>query len=85
MSSNGAPASVHAGIFVQSRLPLVLHRVIPSGSLTLHTIGMIEAALIANLIYIYGLRGNSIAPLDAMTEIALPMAVGAGLYHMAPP
>jgi hypothetical protein len=85
MASDTAPATVHAGIFVQSRLPVVLHRILPSGSLSLHNIGMIEAALIANLLYYYVLRGNSLAPLDTMTEIALPMAVGAGLYHMAPP
>lgn len=85
MATNATPVPVHSGILVQSRLPIVLHRVIPSGTISLHNIGMIEAAVIANLIYVYALRGSSFAPLDTVSEILFPMAVGAGLYHMAPP
>ena len=84
MSAPAAPSTVHAGIFVQSRLPLVLRRVIPNGSLSLQNIGMLEAAIIGNLIYYYGLRGNSMAPLQT-TEIMMAAGVGAGAYYMAPP
>jgi hypothetical protein len=75
-----SPVSVHAGIFVQSRLPIVLHRVIPGGTLSLHNIGMVEAALIGVMIdqYVLGGRGG-------MMENAVAGAIGAGLYHMAPP
>lgn len=81
MSASTAPATMHAGIFVQSRLPLVLHRVIPAGAISLHNIGMIEAAIIGSLVATYALR----LPMRTNTDILAPMAVGAGLYHLAPP
>ena len=72
---------MHAGYLVQSRLPLVLHRVVPAGAISLHNLGMIEAALIGSLIatYVIGM------PMRTNSEILVPMAVGAGLYHVAPP
>jgi hypothetical protein len=85
MSGNAAPVTVHAGLFVQSRLPVVLHRVIPTGTLSLQNIGTLEAALIANLLYVYVMRRPSSVPLDTVSEILFPMAVGAGVYKMLPP
>jgi hypothetical protein len=80
MSGPAAPVTVHSGIFVQSRLPIVLHRIIPAGSLSLHNIGMIEAGLLGIVISqtLFFARGN-------FTEYAIGAAVGAGAYHMAPP
>jgi hypothetical protein len=72
---------MHAGYLVQSRLPLVLHRVIPAGVISLHNIGMIEAAVIGSLIATYVLG----MPMRTYPELLIPMAVGAGLYHVAPP
>jgi hypothetical protein len=82
---SAAPVTVHASPFSQSRLPIVLHRIIPAGTISMYYLGMLEAAAITNLIYIGLLRPQSSLPLDRMYEIALPMAVGAGLYKMAPP
>ena len=81
------PVSMHSGLFVQSRLPIVLHRVIPTGMISLHNIGMIEAAALANLAWLVFRAGlvPSFVPLDRAKDIALPMAVGAGLYFVAPP
>ena len=82
------PVSMHSGLFVQSRLPIVLHRIIPSGMISLHNIGMIEAAALANLLYLAVRSGSGLyrfVPLNTAQDIALPMAVGAGLYHVAPP
>lgn len=78
-----SPATTHAGIFVQSRLPVLLHRVLPTGMLSIQAIAQLEAAILANLIYAYAIRESS-APLEMM-EILAAGAVGAGLYQMAPP
>ena len=80
MSATAAPVSVHSGIFVQSRLPLVLHRVIPSGILSLQNIGMLEAGVIGILI------GQTLLSMGSSpTEMAMSAGVGAGAYYMAPP
>lgn len=80
---SAAPVIVHAGIFVQSRLPMVLHMVMPSGLMTMNNIAKLEAAIIANLIYFNFVRISQ-APMELM-EIVVAGGVGAGLYHMAPP
>lgn len=54
---------------------------IPAGAISLHNIGMIEAAIIGSLVATYALR----LPMRTNTDILAPMAVGAGLYHLAPP
>jgi len=83
MSGNAAPATVHSGILVKSRLPMLLHRVIPAGSLSLSTMGYVEAGLISYIVYYNGIR-SSRAPMDMM-ETALAAGFGVGAYHMAPP
>ena len=83
MSSNAAPSPVHSGILVQSRLPLVLHRVLPAGTLSLQNIGMVEAAIIGSLIYAYGMARPD--RLMQSSEYLIAGGVGAGLYMMAPP
>ena len=87
MSAAAAPVTVHAGIFVQSRLPILLHRVIPAGTLSLNSIGMIEAGIWATVIA--SAAGISYATTGrgdiAFGSVATTMAAGAAAYYMAPP
>lgn len=77
------PVTVHAGFFVQSRLPVVLHRIIPANTLSMQGIATLEAAIISNLLYMYVIR-MSYAPMEMMEYIAAG-AVGAGVYMALPP
>jgi hypothetical protein len=76
--SNMNPSSMHTGIFVRSRLPVLAHRVVPSGVFALHTLGLAEAAVIGMAI------GWTIGYGDRMS-LLVAGGLGAGAYHMAPP
>lgn len=78
-----APATVHSGVFVQSRLPILLHKAISPGVLSLHNIGMVEAAIIGVAIY-WAARGRN-APAMMRSEVLIAGGTGSLLYHIAPP
>ena len=79
MSNGAAPATVHSGIFVQSRLPILLHRVLPAGTLTLQMMGTVEAGVLGIVLgqMFFGMRGD-------IMSMAISGGIGAGVYKMLP-